>query len=253
MTLPFDWKVKTQLEGLPPKEKLNRQDAQQLAETLQRYLETARATMGTAQERMVAQANKHRRQPDFGIGDHVYIIKRSQLTDRPSDKLDFPLTRQHFKIKAMHGYSYELEVPANWTGTTVFPADRLRKFDNNPLPGQEAEEPDGEVLESGEKEWEVDDVLASRLHYGKLQYQVSWRGWDPDPNWYYAGLLKNSPALLKKYHDQYPEKAGPPKRLTEWMDAASSDRFDEDHVDDNRPIETTANPRLRRRRVRGDR
>jgi hypothetical protein len=45
-----------------------------------------------AQERQAAQANRHRREPDFDVGDHVVIVKQSELTSRPSDKLSFPVT-----------------------------------------------------------------------------------------------------------------------------------------------------------------
>ena len=60
---------------------------------------------------MARQANRHRRQPDFGPGDYVFVIKKGWSTDRPADKLDWPLTRTPLKIKAIRGHSYELEVP----------------------------------------------------------------------------------------------------------------------------------------------
>lgn len=120
---------------------------------------------------MTKQSNKKRRIPDFGVNDSVFVVKKSWSTDRPSDKLDFSLTRCHYKIKKMSGYSYRLEVPERWRATDVFCADRLRKYPNNPLPGQASENPDAEEIDSHE-EWEVERIVTSRLRYGKLLYQV---------------------------------------------------------------------------------
>ena len=94
----------------------------------------ARHQMAGAQERMRDQANRHRREPDFVVGDRVLILKKVWSTDRPSDKLEFPLTKQSFLIKGMKGSSYELEVPDNWRGSRVFHAKRLRRAAKDPLP-----------------------------------------------------------------------------------------------------------------------
>lgn len=40
---------------------------------------------------------------------------------------------------------------------------------------------------------------------------------------------------LKTIHDDYPEQAGPPVQLDEWLLAAADNRFAEPHLDDNRP------------------
>lgn len=243
--------VANRLSGMPTTERLSRQDARQLNETLQSYTDVARKCALAAQQAMCDQANKSRRVPDFGVGDKVLILKKVWSTDQPGDVLTFPLTQQPLTIKGMKGHSYELEVPAGWKGTTVFHADRLRLFKDDPMPGQAAENPAGEIVDpdAGE-EWEVDHVTSSRLYYGKLQYQVRWKGWDPDPTWYDAESFKNSASLLQHYHAQYPENAGPPARLGRWLEAAAQDRIDPPHANDNKPLTTQQTARRRGRRVR---
>jgi transposase InsO family protein len=245
MPMPFDWESRTQeLDDRGPRERMNREAAQEAARRIQGYVDYARQMITKAQEQQAGQANRHRREPDFDVDDHVVIVKQSDLTSRPSDKLSFPVTQQHYKIleKTATG-AYRLEVPESWRGSAEFTADRLRRYPNNPLPGQAAENPPGEDV-AGEEEWEVEKILASRTHYGKLQYQARWRGWDPDPEWYPASDFRNAPAALKRFHDDYPEQAGPPARLDEWLLAAAEDRFAEPHQDDDLPA--TKGKRLRR-------
>lgn len=94
MPAPFDWSLGTNLEDLPTtREKLARGQAQEMAKTLHNFQESARPAIAKAQERQTVQANRGRREPDFGVGDRVFIIKKGWPTDRPSDKLDYPQTR----------------------------------------------------------------------------------------------------------------------------------------------------------------
>jgi hypothetical protein len=97
-------------------------------------------------------------------------------------------------------------MPASFKGKNLFYANHLRKTANGPLPQQTA---DLEPLEAinGEPEWEMEEVLASRLcdRSKKLQYQVSWKGYDdPDNVWYSARNLKNLLTLRETFHKDYP-------------------------------------------------
>jgi hypothetical protein len=53
------------------------------------------------------QANKKRRILDFSLKDKVYMIKKTWKTDRPSNKLDYPLIRP-FKIIKIARHLYRL-------------------------------------------------------------------------------------------------------------------------------------------------
>lgn len=237
MPLGFDWEQRTMdLKQLSPRERLNREEAQEMASAYEQYVDTARKALQHSQDRMVQQTNKHRREPDFGPGDKVFIIKKIWSTDRPSEKLNFPLTQQAYRIKEMSGYSYRLEVPQTWRGSDVYHADRLRRCADNPLPGQDFERPDAEIIDR-EEEFEVEQVLSSRIHRNKLQYQVQWRGWDPDPLYYDADNFKNSPAALAAFHDANPDCEGPPMRLRAWEQAWKDEVEDRPHADDNKPAE----------------
>jgi hypothetical protein len=244
--LDFDWTLIT-AEPRSPREKINREEARTWAKRIDKAVQFARSNMLQAQERQSRQANKKRRVPNFGPSDMVYIIKKSWRTDRPSDKLDFPLAGP-FKILEMVGHSYRVELPTSYRVWPIFHADRLRKDPGNPLPGQiNAPPPALEV--DGELEWEVEKILSSRISRGKLQYKVAWKGWDPDNEWYPASNFKNAPLLLKAYHKQYPAEAGPPKRLKEWIRQAEENTQSEiEHPNDDLAEKDDSRKSRRRRR-----
>jgi hypothetical protein len=105
------------------------------------------------------------------------------------------------------------------------------------LPGQITDLPPPVVVNE-EQEWEVEEVVAARLHYRKLQYRVKWTGQDDevDDTWYPARNLKNAPEKLLRFYQMHPDQPGPPKRLNIWAEAALTDRFEPDHPDDDRAL-----------------
>jgi integrase-like protein len=165
----FDWNTpKTN----NPTEKLNQNKARAVATRMQEALEVAKGNMALAQTQMENNINAHRRPIDFQEGDKVYVSTKPWRTQRPSRKLDhqmagpFPITRK------VHN-SYKVDLPASIKVHKVIPPDRLRKDPNDPLPGQ-INEPPPPIQVSEEQEWEVQDILASKLLRKKLYYR--WNG-----------------------------------------------------------------------------
>lgn len=110
------------------------------------------------------------------------------------------------------------------------PAERRHLAGQSPTSITDAPTP------TDEEEWEVQQILASRTHCEKLQYQVKWANWEDDQEWYYADGFKKSPHLLKRYHSDHPEMPGPPVRLQQWLRAYENCAKDDDHPDDNKPL-----------------
>jgi hypothetical protein len=215
---------------LPPEKR-----ALAILQKVQEVQREARHAALATQKQQETQANRKRRPVDFTVGDLVYLSKRGFATPAPTTRLD----AQHvgpFRILEERGHSYVLDLPPSYKMKNLFHADRLRKAADDPLPQQRQEPPEAEDI-NGEAEYEVDHVERSRLtgHGKVLQYQVAWRGCDPDDTWYPAGSFKNAAAALARFHKEHPEAAGPPKRLQEWLQAAAEDVFLADHSDDDRP------------------
>lgn len=98
------------------------------------------------------------------------------------------------------------------------------------LPGQlNANDVNDSYTVDNHVEWEVESILGSRIHYQKLQYKVSWKGWDPDDTWYDAESFKNSPTMLRLYYKDHPDRPGPPARLDNWQDTFDREIDDPPH------------------------
>ncbi|MBW0557689.1 hypothetical protein O181_097404 [Austropuccinia psidii MF-1] len=74
------------------------------------------------------------------------------------------------------------------------------------------QEPPPRIIIEEEEEWEVSQILDSKLKRRKLWYLVEWKGFSQDPERSTlepAKNLKNGPELVKDIHSLYPEKPGP--------------------------------------------
>ena len=120
--------------------------------------EFAKAHIAIAQSRMITQANKHRQDVSFNIGDKVWLSSKNITTRRPSKKLD----HKHlgpFKVIGKSRTAYELDLPTSMGIFNKFHASLLVKDPNDPLVGQEQPEP-GPILVDGTDHYEVDEFLA---------------------------------------------------------------------------------------------
>src|SRR6266567_7242155 len=93
-----------------------------------------------AQKLMEQQANKHRREPDFTIGNIVWVIIKNWKTERPSRKLDYKMAGL-YKIINKVGNLYKVKLPDSIKVYPIFSPDKLWKIVNNLLPRQKNKPP----------------------------------------------------------------------------------------------------------------
>ncbi|MBW0516402.1 hypothetical protein O181_056117 [Austropuccinia psidii MF-1] len=92
----------------------------------------------------------------------------------------------------------------------VFHISLLEPVNTSTIPNRHQEPPPPIIIEE-EEEWEVSQILDSKLKRRKLWYLVEWNGFSQDserPIWEPAENLKNCPELVKDFHSLYPENPG---------------------------------------------
>jgi len=172
--------------------------------------ESLRNEMVAAQFRQKEYYDRHRKpDPNLQSGDMVWLLPRNIKTTRPSKKLDYKRIGP-FKILAKIGTSaYKLALPPSMAIHNTFHISRLEAYQDNRIPSQ-IKDPPPPIQIEGEDEYELDEIIDSRLHYNKLQYRAKWKGYSPehDKVWYPAEKLNNAEHTVQRFHRRYPRKPG---------------------------------------------
>ena len=172
-------------------------------------VEYLHAEIAYKQETQAEFANKHQLPaPILQVGDEVWLHRRFINTTRPSNKLDHKRLGTFKIIDRIGTHAYRLALPPTMKIHPVFHASLLEPVATNPLPGQRIP-PNPPMEVDGELEWEVQEILDSRVH-GRgqtkyTQYLVRWVGHD-HPTWEPASFLANAPEIVQDFHLRYPHK-----------------------------------------------
>lgn len=160
-------------------------------------------TLESVRERMGKYYDTHRLEgPRLEEGDKVFLLTKNLRTKRPSRKLDYKKVGP-FKIsKKISTSNYELALPEGMRlRSKVFHISLLE-----PAPKNAKLETQVEAEDDEETEYEVEEVLDSRVSNGKLEYLIKWLGYTPESNsWEPLGHL-NCPEKLQQFHRQNPDR-----------------------------------------------
>ena len=186
------------------RERLQAMKAEDISGRMKEILEYGLKRLSKSQSAMEAQANKHRKDVAYELGDLVWRSSRNIKTTRPSRSLEDRQLGPYEVIQKV-GSSYRLRMPEGWRKDDVFHPKLLRPYANDPLPGQARGPPKPIELDGGD-EYAVDDILESRRYRGRLQYKVKWEDVDRDDTWYYAdaGQFANAKDVLEEFHRRHP-------------------------------------------------
>ena len=167
-----------------------------------------KSEMVYAQAIQAEQADKDRLPaPAYQVGDEVWLLRRLIQTTRPSSKFDFKRLGGFKITQKISSYAYKLDLPASMKCHPVFHVSLLEPAANNPLVGQKQPVPPA-IIVNNNVEFEVEEILHSKLVRKTLKYLVRWVGYD-EITWEPAELVKNSPELVHYFHRKYPTKPKP--------------------------------------------
>jgi len=137
----------------------------------------------------------------------VWLLPRDIRATRPCKKQDYKKIGP-FKILARIGESaYKLDLPPSMRIHNTFHISLLELYQDHKFSSQRAQPPPPIII-VGEPKYELEQIIDSRLHYGKLQYQAKWTGYPPehDKVWYPYEDFENASIAKQQFHPKYPRK-----------------------------------------------
>ena len=82
----FDWHP---IDNTLPQDRwVSQEDAQRMVKKMEDIWKTVQQNIEHSQEIQKNSADKHHRQPDFQVGDHIWLSMKHYKSDQPSKKLD---------------------------------------------------------------------------------------------------------------------------------------------------------------------
>jgi len=123
------------------------------------------------------------RKPDLNLqsGDMVWLLPRNIRTTCPCKKLDYKKIEPFYILAKIGESAYKLNLPPSMRIHNTFHISLLELYHDNMLPSQRTQPPPPIIIE-GEQEYELKEIIDSRLHYEKLQYRPKWTGYPPEHN-----------------------------------------------------------------------
>jgi hypothetical protein len=179
-------------------------------DTLQRWqnaLALAADRLSDAKIYQAQYANQKRRDVSFSVGQLVLLRSRNYTDDfsrnRPREKLKH-IYHGPYKVVALVGaHAYRLQLPPSMSRVhPVIHVSELKEY-HSPLqhsvPAQLHDRPPPDIID-GVPEFEVEEILDSRIYRRQQQYLVKWKGYpDYDATWEPAASLANCNDVLSAF------------------------------------------------------
>ena len=194
--------------GFEPHEQSSKwETANEFTERMKSTLEEARSALAKAKEEMARYYDQRRTPaPEFKPGDMVYLDASDISTTRPSKQLDNRRLGLYEVEKRVGRNDYRLILPPAFGRThPTFHVVKLTPAPKDPILGWQQPPPPPPELVDGEPQWEVDEILDSRIVRRKLRYLIKWKGYGRDEDSWEPESDVNAPELVEKFHREHPE------------------------------------------------
>ncbi len=166
----------------------------------------AREALIKTWKQMMNQTNKHRKKINYEIKSKMFLNERNIITARFFKKLNDKMLNSFQIIDSVDSF-YKLKLSKTMHIHNVFHSELLCSVVDNFLLDQKNESSRSIVI-NDEDEWKIDDILNSWWYWRWLQYQVKWKNYDNDLNWYNAdnNEFMNAQEMIDDFHIKYSRK-----------------------------------------------
>ncbi|MBW0465292.1 hypothetical protein O181_005007 [Austropuccinia psidii MF-1] len=183
-----------------------------LSKTVQSVQKDVKRELEVAINRFKTYADKIRASPPvFNPGDMVCISSKNIKSTRPTKKLSERWLGPFPMLKKVSTHAFHLKLLSQWKSIhPVFQISLLEQLKESTIPNRHQELPPPIIIEE-EEEWEVSQILDSKINREELRYLVEWKGFSQYPErstWEPTENLKNFPELVNDFHYLHPDKPG---------------------------------------------
>jgi transposase InsO family protein len=196
-------------KGTNTQKEVKSQSAVEFKQQMDQIWEETQAALRLSAEQMKKFYDR-KREPsrNYQVGDMVWLEGYNIPTNQPSKKLG-DKRYGPFKILSKHGAAaYKLSLPKTWRSIwPIFNEIFLTPYVPPTFPTQKMQQPPPlpEVVDDHE-EYEVQEIMDSRLYRGKIRYLVKWTGYEERHHWTWEPLrnLENAQQAIKNFHKSHP-------------------------------------------------
>jgi hypothetical protein len=182
--------------------------AKEYAECLQAHHDSLIENVKSSQDTQASYYDAKHKHVEFAVRDKVWLLSPNIRTEHPSKKLDWKRLGPYVIEQRIGLQAYRLKLSPSMKIHPVFHVSLLDPYKSSAIPDR-IQDPPPPVVVDYELEWEVEEILYSRLRRRRLFYKVCWKNYPPsDDSWQPASDLTNSPDLVDEFHSRYPNKPG---------------------------------------------
>ena len=168
--------------------------------------------MQRATERMVNAANRRRRHCRYMVGDKVWLSTTAWCPQEGQPKLHYRFTGPFTIAERVNDNAYKLDdIPVGIHPTQnitelrpyIESPERFRTRPKPPVPRP--------VTVNGRTEWEVDEILDTRIRANRREYKIKWKNF-PGVTWEPRENLANAPRKLREFEISAGLRGSEPRR-----------------------------------------
>jgi hypothetical protein len=194
--------------GFEPHPQSRLEAANEFVDRMKSASEEARSALAKAKDDMAKYYNRHQTSaPEFLPGDKVFLDASDIKTTRLSDKLAHRFLGPYPVERKVGRSAYRLKLPPAMSRLhPVFNVVKLREAPEDPIVGRHSSILPPPVLVDGDgnEEYEVAEILDSRLYRRKLQYLVRWKGYGYEDNSWVNEQDVHAPDFVAEFYRLQP-------------------------------------------------